>query len=267
MAKLFWTIFLSLLFIASSLFILFDYGPVVQVSILQYEGVNLESNEETKWIRARNFLQQLDYIEKEQINVVPLDAIVDLYRSGQKIPPKTIALTFDGTHEYYYSTVYSALKKHEMPATFFIVSEQIDQEGYLTEKNVEEMAKNERITIGCHGQKPDLNFAKLSSQDVYAQAYFSKNNISSLIFESVDFISYPKGKFSAQAAGVIKKIGFKAAFASYRKDRTLREKRNLYYLERVPIVYKDKHLLHFRLKCWGNYSLCKAWWDKISSYF
>lgn len=260
MVTAFWRLFLFILFIMSALYMLYDFGPVVQMSVLQYDQIGGQEDVQ-KGVTARSFIQQMDSLKQNQIHVVSLEQMIQWYRSGSKIPPKTIALTFDGSYDYLGTLVYNKIKEHEFPATFFLVTESIDEEGYLTSKDIEKMAKSDLVTFACQSKKNNVDFTKMSIQDVYGEAFFAKNNVTSMTGMPVEFVSYPNGRFNQQVMNKMKEIGFKGAFAGYLKNPKIKKRIYPYAIERVPIVYEDRNLLKFRLKCWGNYSMVQAWYD------
>jgi len=268
MTKYFWRFFLTTLFFFSLMFVLFDYGPVVRVPILQYERLQSGGVTGSGWVSPRDFVNHILYITNNKINVIPLKKIVKLYKKKKKLPSRTIALTFDGSHDYLMDVVFNKLVKNKLPATFFITTDLIGEEGYLSEEDLNTLRESGLITIASNGIKENIDLTSITVQDAYSQAYFSKTTLKSFVGVEIDYFSYPKGKFTPQVVNKIKEAGYKAAFASYLGSTKFKREKGVFWIERTPIKDVDKRLLHLRFKCWGNYTILSAWFDKyIGKYF
>lgn len=101
--------------------------------VLVYHGVVESPNHKVSVgpISYNQFLQHLDYF-KQNFNVVSLSEIFEMYREGYSPSKKTIALTFDDGYENNFSRVAPALNQYRFPATFFIISQCIEDEFKLT---------------------------------------------------------------------------------------------------------------------------------------
>jgi peptidoglycan/xylan/chitin deacetylase (PgdA/CDA1 family) len=91
--------------------------------ILCYHGVNRDGNTRYngRHISEKVFDQHLSYFSKK-FEVVSLDEIFRMKRENHQPARKTIAITFDDGYENNYSSAFPLLKKHNLPATFFVSS-------------------------------------------------------------------------------------------------------------------------------------------------
>ena len=55
-------------------------------------------------------------------NIIPLSQAIDFVHGLRTIPPKAVVITSDDGYAGMYFFVYPILKKHKIPATFFIVA-------------------------------------------------------------------------------------------------------------------------------------------------
>ena len=60
-------------------------------------------------------------------------------------------ITFDDGLKDVYRVAYPELKKRNIPFTVFIVADFLDQEGYLSSKELQVLADDPLVTIGSHG--------------------------------------------------------------------------------------------------------------------
>jgi len=60
-------------------------------------------------------------------------------------------ITFDDGLKDVYRVAYPELKKRNIPFTVFIVTDFLDQEGYLSSKELQVLADDPLVTIGSHG--------------------------------------------------------------------------------------------------------------------
>ncbi len=83
---------------------------------------------------------------------------IESYRNYDSLPSvlknparKKIAITFDDGLQDVYTLAYPYLKEKNIPFTVFIVTDFLDQPGYITTENLKELAKDDLVTIGAHG--------------------------------------------------------------------------------------------------------------------
>ncbi|MCW5907697.1 MAG: polysaccharide deacetylase family protein [Chitinophagales bacterium] len=100
--------------------------------ILVYHGV-VDSPDHTLSpgpIATSQFKQHLVYFKKH-FDIVSLDEIFEMYRNDHTPKRKTIAITFDDGYENNYTNAFPLLKKMDVPATIFVVS-QLLEGNYVT---------------------------------------------------------------------------------------------------------------------------------------
>lgn len=92
--------------------------------IINFHGVtNIKGNRfNNRHIDASEFEKIIIYLNKNY-NVVPLKDIFEIYRSKKTTSKRTIALTFDDGYINNFTVALPILKKHNVPATFYLISE------------------------------------------------------------------------------------------------------------------------------------------------
>lgn len=75
-------------------------------------------------ISKKLFETQMRYI-KEKMCPMPLQEMVRLIREGEKIPDHAVAITFDDGYQDVYNNAFPILKKCQIPATIFVLPQNI----------------------------------------------------------------------------------------------------------------------------------------------
>jgi peptidoglycan/xylan/chitin deacetylase (PgdA/CDA1 family) len=122
------------------------------------------------------FEKQITSLLERGFVIWPLSRIIEHGAAGQVVPPRTIALTFDDGYETVYTEVFPILKKLGQPATIFICTAFLDDDGpfpfdewgltyrnrapsptyrSLTTANCLEMADSGLIELGSHTHTHD----------------------------------------------------------------------------------------------------------------
>jgi len=92
--------------------------------ILCYHGVSLEDEHEwagALYMSPAKFRSRMEAIKRHHCTVLPLQKALELLRL-HKLPPRSVALTFDdGTYDFY-KTVCPILKEYGYPATVYLTT-------------------------------------------------------------------------------------------------------------------------------------------------
>lgn len=100
-------------------------GEHARLTVLLFHKVPLAADPLTPTEPTfRQFENILDFLQKNT-NVLPLADSAAALAAG-KLPKKAVALTFDDGYDEWLTTVSPALRARNMPATFFVTTEQLD---------------------------------------------------------------------------------------------------------------------------------------------
>jgi len=216
-----------------------------QANILAFHRVNhYEINHLSTPI---HIFDKLMWTIQQHYSPVPLQYIIDTLNKGNKIPPKTIVITFDDG--YRDNLLYAApiLKKYNIPATFFVTSGYIntqrifpwDAASNIPHPNMtwEDVRELQRIgfEIGSHTIN-HVNLGKATESEAIQEINQSKEQIKDQVKAPVTTIAIPFGKkecVQSNTEKIIKEAGYQASFML--RGGKLTEKSNPYYLPRVPI--------------------------------
>jgi hypothetical protein len=128
--------------------------------IVNFHGVtNIKGNRfNNRHLDSVEFEKILIYF-KENFALVSLKEIFEIHRSKKKPAQKTLALTFDDGYVNNFTQALPLLKKYNVPATFYLISEGLINEEYyvwpdiidLVQKNVKEDIKLDAGTFKYPG--------------------------------------------------------------------------------------------------------------------
>ncbi|WP_322413367.1 polysaccharide deacetylase family protein, partial [Clostridium perfringens] len=117
------------------------------VPISQFEG-------QVKWLKENGFTPML------------LEDVVEAFNTG-KVPEKPVAITFDDGYADNYTEAYRILKEHGMKATFFIITDKTDVDGWYMNSNMLKEMHKDGMGIENHTSR-HIEFTKISREDKIA---------------------------------------------------------------------------------------------------
>ena len=187
--------------------------------VLSYQRIGNKRN--ANYVSEQAFRAHLDYLQNNGFQIWPLGRIVRRLRTGQTIPDKTLAITFDRTHPSIYEIAYPLLKERNWPFTVFVVPDKVDQipRANMSWEQMREMKKHGasfgNATINhihlvrpLRGYPPRAWVHYVRDNVLNAQARLQEelgNDTNNL-----RLFSYPYGEYSAALANIIAEIGFTA---------------------------------------------------------
>lgn len=189
------------------------------VWVLCYHRVDDKPAQYTVLLPA-DFRAQMAYLKTHDYNVVPLTRIVDALQYGEKLPPKTVALTFDDGYKDNYTVAYPILKQYNFPATLFIYPNYISNGGAaLKWDQLKEMSTDPLITIQSHTlTHPNLvrMGRHLNDADYAAKLQKEMRQSKAILQEKLGIktplLAYPYGVYDAKVLAATRAAGYRAAF-------------------------------------------------------
>ena len=105
------------------------------IVILEYHRISDSiSPEDVHSIYPEEFHFQIEYLVTNGYKIVSLPEVVHLLSNGYNKREKIIALTFDDGHKDNIQYAYPILKKFNVKATMFVLSDYVGKKGWLDEK-------------------------------------------------------------------------------------------------------------------------------------
>lgn len=121
-------------------------------------------------------------------------------------------LTFDDGNSSDFTHVYPLLQNYGFKAIFFIITDCIGKDDFLSRDNISEMSSNGMI-FGSHSHT-HIPLTKLSLRQLKYELSKSKAILEDLLHKEIDILSYPFGDFNVFVQNVALDCGYKYIFTS-----------------------------------------------------
>lgn len=195
----------------------FGFFPIKKASILMYHSVG--NNGVLFTVTTEDLEKQLAFLKIKNYNVIRLADLIENLRNKNKIPPKTVVLTFDDAYRDNYFNAFPLLKKYNLPATVFIPTayvgkEMLNSEGktipVMSWQEAKEMEESGLVDFASHSHShPMMN--KIVFEKFVDEVKISENLLSQNLKQPVKIFSFPKGKFKLEHTDYLKEQGYLGA--------------------------------------------------------
>lgn len=169
--------------------------PILMYHYLSVPPANADIYRRDLSVAPDRFAQHLDRLQAEGYSTIRLDDLYLHLTQGSPLPERPVLLTFDDGYRDNYDNAFPLLVARGMTATFFIVSDFIDEQRpeYLSWDMVREMYAS-GMAIEAHGR----NHASLAARDddyLVWQALGVRETIQHELGVAPRFVSYPAGEY------------------------------------------------------------------------
>ena len=224
-------------------------------AVLMYHSIDERSKQNKLSVSPQSFDNQMRFFKKNRYNVVSLQKLVNMTKSGKPIPRNTVAITFDDGHENNFINAYPVLKRYRLPAIIFVSTEVVGTPGYLTWGQLKEMSDGGLVSIGSHGRTHTSLKSIDDSKELEDQIINSKNILESRLDKKVDFIAYPGGGFNTNIIELTKRGGYLGACATNPGPKY--PDNDIYAIKRNKISRTSDNLFVFWIETSGYYTFIK----------
>lgn len=165
-------------------------------------------------ISPKKFAEHLAYLNDNH-QVIALDVLVNALKSGQPLPDKAVAITFDDGYRNILENAHPLLKQYQMPYTIFVNPGTIGvQSGQLNWDEIKQMS-SEGVLFANHTMQHDHLLTRLPNEtesqwlrrtlDDIEQAEAILNE---QVGYSLKYLAYPFGEFDLTLANALLERGY-----------------------------------------------------------
>lgn len=198
------------IFLLSTLFSLGAHAATVLI----YHHVSNTMPESTS-ISPERFIAHMDYLAKNNYKIVPLEELTDALRKGNKLPDKTIAITFDDSYADVYTSAYPILKKHGWPFTFFVNTDAVGSgKLFVSWDQLREMSRH-GVAIANHTTKHNhiVRVAADENLDQWRERVTkdisdAQAKIEKEIGRAPKIFAYPFGEYNKEVRQILGKMDY-----------------------------------------------------------
>ena len=183
--------------------------------ILQYHHVS-DTTPAVTSVTPEVFREHLDYLKKNNFNVIPLTEATQALKNQQSLPEKTVVITFDDAYLNIYSNAFPILKEKGWPFTIFVATAPVDKKygQFLSWEQIQEMTKH-GATIANHTINHDHSVERLTGEteaqwiqrfkdDVEA----TEKRIKEKTGQSIKHFAWTFGETAPELRQVIREMGY-----------------------------------------------------------
>ena len=182
--------------------------------ILSYQRIGEDAYPATN-IRYEQFQDHIKELTEGayKYNIMPLPEILKQIKAQKSLPPRTIAITFNGGYKSVAMLAAPLLIEHNIPFTLFVSTDNLDSgvEKYMNWYDVKKLQRSGLVTIGLHPAAyihPDLE----NETTIKAQINKAKTHFREQTGANPDLFAYPFGEYSNLYKSIVAESGFTAAF-------------------------------------------------------
>lgn len=240
--------FKKIFIIAISIIILMIIGIIIlieisfknNIPILAYHVVT-ENPQSDMEVSIENFEYQMKFLSNHNYKTLTLDEFYEWKKGKLDIKGKKVIITFDDGSNTYYKNALPILEKYEFDSVNFLINSRINQEGYLTDEDIEILKQNPLVELENHSY--DLH----NHDDAYSKDYDIYNDdLKTTIEKEYKYYAYPFGISNEEYKNALKDNGYKLSF-KYSPSKWANKNQDDYEVRRVP-VYNSTSKLKFKLK-------------------
>lgn len=241
-------VLIARLFLVASIFLATGVQAAV---VILYHHVS-DSTPKSTSISPAHFEAQMDYLEKNNFTIVPLQDLTEKLRKGESLPDKTVAISFDDSYVSVYDSAFPRLKKRGWPFTFFVNTDSVGAgKVFVTWDQLREMSKH-GVTIANHTtrhnhlpRREKNETLKQWRTRIAAEISRAQQKIEQEIGSAPKILAYPFGEYDVDVQQIAKKLGY---IAFGQQSGALYEKGDLQSVPRFPFGGSFTELDDFIMK-------------------
>ncbi|MGO1119437.1 polysaccharide deacetylase family protein [Rhodovibrionaceae bacterium A322] len=148
--------------------------------------------------------------------VLSLKEILAAFKSGERLPDRTVAITIDDAYLSVYTEAWPRLRRAGLPFTVFVSSDPVDRQGarYMTWDHLRELNASDLVSVEAHSASHP-HMADLSEEEARAELQRSNARLERELGQRPTLFSYPYGEFSLVTRSLAIEAGYEAAFAQH----------------------------------------------------
>ena len=166
-------------------------------------------------ITPTEFEQQLDFLREHGYAPISVEQLFHAQRSGHKHVQKPVLLTFDDATNDHYNNLFPLLKKHNVSALIFIITDFVGKPGYMTWDQIREMQQSGLAEFGSHTCS-HRRLRDLSEKEIIEEITKSKQVIEEHLQQPARTFCYPfgAGAFDKHVRPHVLAAGYLADFST-----------------------------------------------------
>jgi len=224
---------------------------VVPILTYHHVGNNKDKFLALNTVSPESFDYQMNFLKRHGYKVISFDDLVSGIKKGYNFSHNNVVIQFDDGYRDNYTEAFPVLKKYNIPAMVFLVSDKIGTPGFLNWDQVKLMERY-NFLAGAHTRHhaylPSLSLSQAQDEIVQSKRIIEEN-----LAHPIYYMAYPSGGFTEEIKDIVRSSGYWAAATTNRgKDRF---NQDLFELKRIRMNDGDGRFMGIIL------------WFKLSGYY
>lgn len=179
--------------------------------ILAYHRIGEESFF-TDNLSAGQFAAHIEEIKNGGYHVLPLETLLESLGSDTPLPPRTLAITFEGGYLSAFRNAMPLLLENRIPFTVFYASDLLDCKTpeYMSWEDLTRLSKNETVGLGVLPASY-THTARQPRQEMIGSLNRARQRFRETFGHEVNLLSYPYGEYALELKELARSQGFKFA--------------------------------------------------------
>ncbi len=181
------------------------YGS--QLTILLYHHIDSSTPRSTS-TSPEEFAAHLNYLKQNNFTVLPLKSALDDLYSGNPLPTKAVAITFDDGYQSIYHHAWPLLKQFDFPFTVFIDTHSVlDNSSLMMSWNQLKQMHQQGVSIGNHSQTHAHMLSQTEAQ--WKQEILSaQDQLAANLGQLDKLFAYPYGEHSSELMSLLERNNY-----------------------------------------------------------
>jgi peptidoglycan/xylan/chitin deacetylase (PgdA/CDA1 family) len=182
-------------------------APSVDLPILLYHHVRPGSTS-ALFVSPEEFDKQLEYLQYYGFHTISFTDLVDYFEKAKPLPQRPVIISFDDGWENQFEYGFPILQKYHDTATFYVVTNYLDHENFLTTEQLKTMVAA-GMAIGCHTRSHPY-LTSLGGERAWDEIAGAKAILEAEGFK-IDTFAYPYGAYNKKIVAMVQAAGFRSA--------------------------------------------------------
>lgn len=217
--------------------------------ILAYHRVHPEPASDTPTLSPEVFRRQMRILATRW-RPIPLSDLVSCLETKKPLPARAVVVTFDDGTEDNFSHAFPALLENRIPATVFMIADNVGKPGSLDTEQILKMRRG-GIRFGSHTCRhaylPSLPIERIREELIASKSTLQRMGL------DLEFLSYPGGGFTPEIIRAAQEAGYRGACTTNRGIRRFPPDR--WALRRITMHGNSSSAFGIWLRCCGFYGL------------
>lgn len=209
----------------------------------------------------QRFARQMAFLKKREFAFYTASGLIEYFMEHDSFPENGIAVTLDDGWQDNYTNAFPVLQALGLMATVYIVPSCLGERStkaaaagenvreHLSRQQVLEMSEA-GIEFGSHSLNHRL-LHQLPHEEIVFEVEEAKRQIEEVTQKECKTFAYPAGHYNKLAQQIIKEAGHIAAFSTSYGPRGPVDTLDLYALNRIEILRRDRFRFQFARKVEG----------------